>query len=273
MLIGISCKKQEIISDFDNMVIGSYLTLAKKNNTTIDFANLANSKVSIEVNSKGSAVDKVNVYVVEGASLDKTKWKLVKTVPFTEGVTLEVAATDISKAIGAIKPGNTYTLYNEVVTKDGRMFSSANMDTDFEGQAGYNQAMSWIATTTCPYDQSVFSGSFSITKDTWADYDVGELVTVNPGPGTNQITIFVYPSPAYGTNRKGVVLNVNPSTSAVTISEQIVGDYGADKDVTMQGVGTVNSCTKTITLTGLTFKLGMGGPNYGSTTYQLTLKQ
>lgn len=274
MLIGFACEKKDDAYDPDNMIIGAYLTLTKLNNATIDFADLANSTVSMQVGSKGSPVEKVNIYVSEAPTLDKTQWKLIKAVPFTEGVTLEVKATEIAAALGkAVAPGSEYALYNEAVTTDGRTFSSANIDTDFEGQAGYNMAMSWTATTTCPYDQSVFDGSFSVQKDTWADYAVGDLVEVEPGPGENKITIFVYPSPAFGTNRKGVVLNVDPATGNVTIPEQIVGDYGTDKDVTMQGSGSVNSCAGTITLTGLNFKLGMGGPAYGSGGYQLTLKK
>ncbi|HUP11910.1 MAG TPA: hypothetical protein VM187_06860 [Niastella sp.] len=269
-----SCKKENNLYDPGNIIIGSYLTLTKENNTTIDFSDLANSTVSMEVGSKGAAVEKVNIYVSETATLDKTQWKLVKSVPFTEGVKLEVKATEIATALGtAIAPGSTYSLYNEVVTTDGRVFSSANMDTDFEGQAGYNMAMSWTATTTCPYDQSVFDGSFSIVKDTWQDYAVGDLVEVKAGPGSSSITIFVYPSPAFGSNRKGVVLTVDGETGNVSIPEQIVGDYGSDKNITMQGVGAVNSCQGTITLTGLKFKLGMGGADYGTGTYQLTLKK
>jgi hypothetical protein len=252
------------------MEIGSYLTLVQENNTTIDFGDLANSMVSIEVGSKGAPVDKVNIYVSESPTIDKAQWKLLKSLPFTEGMKLEVKASEIATALGkAIEPGSTYALYNEVVTTDGRTFSSANTDTDFEGQAGYNMAMSWTATTTCPYDQSVFDGTFTIVKDTWQDYAPGDFVEVKAGPGENKITIYVYPSPAYGSNRKGVVLDVDAATGNVTIPKQVAGDYGSDKDVTMEGTGTVNSCQGTITLTDITFR-------FGSTAYegyQLTLKK
>jgi hypothetical protein len=100
---------------------------------------------------------------------------------------------------------------------------------------------------------------------------------VVPGPAANQVTIFAYPAPKYGTNRKGMVINIT-SANVVTIPEQIIGDYFAgggtfDKDITIQGGGTVNSCTKTISLTGLKFKQGMGGAAYGGGPYSLTLKQ
>ena len=128
--------------------------------------------------------------------------------------------------------------------------------------------MSWTATTTCPYDQSVFDGAFTVERDTWQDYAIGDLVKVTPGPGENKITIFVYPSPAYGSNRKCVVLDVDGTTGNVTISKQVVGDCGADKDVTMKGSGAVNSCQGTITLTNITFRFG----NSVYEGYELTLK-
>ncbi|HVG12646.1 MAG TPA: hypothetical protein VM843_06550 [Flavisolibacter sp.] len=272
LLVALSCKKKDGLYEFGNLQIGSYLTLTKTNNLTIKFDDQASSKVSIEVGSKGSPVESVNVYVVEGASLNKASWKLIKNVPFTEGMTLEVTPAQIVAALGVpLKPGGTYTMYNEVVTKDGRKFSSANMDPDFEAQAGYSMGMTWTATTTCPFDRSVFAGDFSVTKDSWADYDIGALVKVEPGPGANQITIYAYPSPAFGNNRKGVVLDVNPATSAVTIPTQVVGDYfPADKDVTMEGIGSVNSCQKLITITGI--KFGQGGSIF-ATGHSLTLKK
>jgi hypothetical protein len=270
ILIGFACKKDNRIFDTDNLGIGSYLTLTEEKNTTIDFANLANSTVSISVGSKGAAVEKVNIYISETPTIDKTQWKLLKSVPFTEGVSLEVTATEIAATLGkAIAPGSTYSLYNEVVTTDGRTFSSANLDSDFEGQAGYNMAMSWTATTTCPYDQTVFDGAFTVERDTWQDYAIGDLVEVKPGPGENKITIFVYPSPAYGSNRKGVVLDVDGTTGNVTIAKQVVGDYGGDKDVMMEGAGAVNSCQGTITLTNITFYFG----NTAYEGYELTLKK
>jgi hypothetical protein len=274
LLLGTSCKKKDHISQFENLQIGSYLTLVESINRTIKFDDQANSKVSIKVGSKGSAVESVNIFIMEGASLDKTQWKLLKNVPFTEGMTLEVTPAEIVTAIGApLKPGGTYTLYNEVVTKDGRKFSSANMDPDFEAQAGYNMAMTWTATTTCPFEQSVFEGDFSVTRDTWGDFSIGDIVKVETGPGANQITIYAYPSPAYGTNRKGVVIDVDPVTSALNIPTQIIGDYfptNTYSDITMEGVGTVNSCQKLITITGINFK--QGGASIGAG-YALTLRK
>src|SRR4029453_6770231 len=110
LLIGFSCKKEELRTDFDTLTQGAYLTLTKVNNTNIDYSALSTSTVSIQVGGKGSPIDKVNIYVATEPTLDKTHWKAVKSIPFTEGVNLDVKATEIATALGvppsALEPGN-----------------------------------------------------------------------------------------------------------------------------------------------------------------------
>ena len=49
ILAGFACSKNDSLVDPDALEIGSYLTLVKEYNTTFDYAELANSAVSIEV--------------------------------------------------------------------------------------------------------------------------------------------------------------------------------------------------------------------------------
>src|SRR5678815_1811214 len=100
LLIVFSCKKEELRTDFDTLTQGAYLTLTKVNNTNIDYSALNTSTVSIQVGGKGSPIDKVNIYVTTEPTIDKTKWKLIKAVPFSEGLNLEVKATEIAAALG-----------------------------------------------------------------------------------------------------------------------------------------------------------------------------
>ena len=256
LLIGSSCKKKDLITDFDSLTQGSYLTLQEVVNTNIDYSALNTSTVSIKVGSKGSPVDKVNVYVASAPTLDKTQWKLVKAVPFSEGVSLDVKATEIATALGLqpsqLEPGSQYTLYNEVVTKDGRTFSSVNTDADFEGQAGYNMAMHWTATVICPFTASTFSsGTFVIVTDEWGDYNAGDVVGVAAGPGANQLTLTVYPKPGAGTNQKSFPVNVNPANGVATVPNTVYGDYPGFPNLSVKTVGSSNyvfACIGTIKL-------------------------
>jgi hypothetical protein len=256
LLIVFSCKKEELRTDFDTLTQGAYLTLTKVNNTNIDYSALNTSTVSIQVGGKGSPIDKVNIYVTTEPTIDKTKWKLIKAVPFSEGLNLEVKATEIAAALGippsSLSPGNQYTLYNEVVTKDGRTFSSVNTDADFEGQAGYNMALHWTATVICPYNSAAFSsGTFVIVTDEWGDYNAGDVVGVAVGPGANQLTLTVYPKPGAGTNQKSFPVNITPANGVATVPNTVYGDYPGFPNLAVKTAGSSNyvfACINTIKL-------------------------
>lgn len=249
-----SCIKEKP-SLYQNSVVGAYLSFIGGTSASpakLEYSTIATATASIMVKNVGSPADKINIYL--GTSSDKSTWKLIKTVSFADSTTLSVTGAEIAKVLGvapsALTPGNTYTFYNEVVTKDGRLFSAANTADDFQGQNSYKMAFTWQATVFCAFNQSVFTGSFKVVKDGWQDFSVGDLVAVSPGPLATQITIIAYPAPqAGGTNRKPIILDVDPATNKVIVKKQIYGDYPpGDFDVAAQGTGTVNSCSGTISL-------------------------
>ncbi len=84
-------------------------------------------------------------------------------------------------------------------------------------------------------------------QDDWADYEIGDVITVNAGPGANQINFQGYPSPAYGNNTANTIVDVDPATGAATISKQSTGDYGGPS-AEVEGSGFVFSCTGVINL-------------------------
>jgi len=159
LLFVFSCSKKAPF--YDELGQGSYLNLVKTNNTNLNSTD-ANSTVGMVVKEYGEPVESVNLYVSTTATLDKTKWKLIKNFPYASGSELTLAATttQIATALGitqaSMNPGTTYYMYNEVVTKDGRKFSSANTSfVDLESQPGFNVALSWRATVVCPFINKV----------------------------------------------------------------------------------------------------------------------
>ena len=275
LLIGTACKKSVILGTPDELgTDGAYLTLTEQGN--IQIAPDPASSVSIKVGSVGQPVASVNIYVVRGQDLNKANWKLIKNVPFSDGVELNVTAPEIATALGVplddIKGGDVFTFYNEAVTVAGKMFSLANITTDFESQAPFNMAMQWSALGVCAFDPAPFTGNFAVNVDEWQDFAVGDVVTSQAGPGANQITLTVYPSPAFGTNRQPFIVDVDPATGAATVASQVIGDYpGFDTNLKVETVGTANfvfGCTGHIQLT-LNFT-GDGG-DYGD--YLLVLEK
>jgi hypothetical protein len=263
-VLAISCKKQDIKGDSSVLGTGAYLRLQQTIRNTIDYAARTTSSASIKVGGIGAAIDNVNIYVVAGSDLDKNNWKKVKNVPFTEGVTLEVKATEMAAALGIsvdnLVPGSSYTFYNEAITKDGRAFSLANTTTDFESQAPYQMALQWQVFVVCPFDATASAGTYHVIDDSnWNDFVPGDPITVTAGPGANQISMIAYPSPAFGSNRKPTVIDVDPATGTATIKSQVFGDYPGAPNSIIQGAGFVFSCTGVISLSN---DLTVGGDNF-----------
>jgi hypothetical protein len=90
-----SCKKGNISGDHNTLVEGAYLTLLAQGNANIDYKNIDTSTVSITVGGKGLPIQSINLYVVLGQNLNPSSWKLIKAVPFSEGVVLTVTGSEI----------------------------------------------------------------------------------------------------------------------------------------------------------------------------------
>lgn len=253
-----SCKKGDVVSDFAANGTGTYLTLVKTNNITVDYSNLATAKVSITVKEYGDPLEKIVVYVTKGSTnLNRTAWKKVKEFPYSGETTLEVTATEMATALGippsGLETGATYTFYNQGVTKTGKIHDAANTNSAYQGLSAYNMALTWSAVVICPFNPTGFPGNFEVLEDTWGDYVAGEVVTVDAATA-NTITLTAYPSPAYGSvNRKAITVNITPATGKATVTNQVYGDYPQFGiiNTTVNTVGANNwvfSCAGTVTL-------------------------
>jgi hypothetical protein len=252
VLFGVySCKKDNISGDKNNLIGGSILTLTKKINGNLDFSK-PTATVSIQVGSKGAAVTSVNVYLATGSdALDKTKWKLIKNLPFTDGMTLSASTAEIAAALApaSITPGNQYVLQNEVVTADGRKFNAVNTPSNFTSFAVYNIIFSWNATAVCAFDQAASIGTYKVVYDgDWVDFATGDLITISAGPDASSIQFLAYPSlAAGGVGRLPWIVKVDAATGAATMTTQAAGSYGS-VPAKVAATGFVFSCTGFINL-------------------------
>lgn len=263
------CAKKTISGDSANLVMGAYVTLDSTVNGILDVGN-SSSTVSIKVGkSVGSPVASINIYVATGSnSYDTTKWKFIKTVPYSSGGILSVSTAELGKALGtAAAPGNKYVLQNQFVTTDGRRFSAFNTPSTYNSFPAYNMAITWYATAVCAFTGGM-GGDYYLTRDDWDDYGASSsnpvLIpgAVVDGPGTNQISIYVYPGkPAGGVETGPMIVNVNPATGAATIVKSDIGNYGPGTETIVTGSGFVFECAGVINLT-ITFNYG--GSNYAN---------
>lgn len=273
-LIATACKKDtDLILSSDQLGTGSYLKLDSTINTNINFADINNTSVSINVSGYGEEVDSVIVFASTDNSTNRANWRRIKGFKMADNkTTLVVKATELAAALGiaptALEPGKQYTLFNEAVTKTGRRFSVQNTNSEFESAVNYKMSFRWRATVICPFVPAAAVGVYTITQDPW-DGAVGETAVVTAT--ANSITItYLYP---YATPDPGfapVTVTVNPANGSATLAKQTYGGYGPGfQNFTGQGTGFVFSCTGTITLN--VNHVSAGGTSFG--TFPITLKK
>jgi hypothetical protein len=273
--VAFSCSKTEdvVLADVNNLGRGAYVTLEKTTNLNIDYANLANAVVSIDVKPYGPLeVEKVITYVSTNNTTATTTWKKIKEFPMTAGQasTLRVTAADLATALGRqprdLAPGNQYVIFNEIITKDGKKFNIANTNGDLESNTGYRASFRWTATVVCPFEKAPFDSKiFTVVQDGWEDYVPGDQIEIKV-TGASQITLVdCYPT---GFNHKDVVVDVNAATGAATVPKVAYGSYSRTGTIySCEGGGYVFGCTGIVDLT-LTHT--GGGSNFGA--YKLKLK-
>jgi len=274
MVLLSSCEKLDVPQDVNTLGKGSYLTLTKANNLILDFSNLAGSKASIDAAQFGADQEKLTIYVAPGSpTQDRTQWKKIKEVlnDNNGNYALSVSGTEIQTAIApaAISPGNQYTMYNVITTKDGRTFDYANTATSFSGISAYNMALAWSATVVCPFVGPI-AGKYTVIQDDWVDWSPGAVVNVADGAVPNTVDISqVWPNPAFGTVVNKLTVIVDPATGAGTSTTGVVwGDYGGLASTGPGSSGFVCSCTGMFTMS---MHIVYGGADQGF--FKLILKK
>jgi hypothetical protein len=273
VLFTASCKKtgvQNPLADVENLSVGSYLTLVQNVNLNLSY-NVPTSLVSIKVDNYGADVDKINLYVVKGANSSPAVWKLIKTVSYAGAGTVlsatsQEVATALAVTVADLTPGNFYTFYNEVITKDGRKFNISNGGNALVSNSNYNASFQWQAYVTCPFSGPI-AGNYKVMQDDWADWSAGDIVAVTDGPGANQVNLSaVWPNPAYGDISSPLIVNVNPADGTAKVPST---PFGVNYPGTAVAVGAnegdvagyVFSCTGFITLT---MKVTYNGSSQGN---------
>ena len=249
------------MADVANLSVGSYITLASTVNVNLSF-NTPASTVSIKVDQYAGSgeVDKIVLYVVAGSNGNPAAWKKIKTITYTgAGTVLSATSQEIATALGvavsALTPGNFYTFYNQVVTKDGRTFDLSNTIGALENNSNYNAVFRWQAFVTCPFVGPV-GGSYRVVQDDWQDWNPGNTVMVTDGPGANQINLSaVWPNPVYGSIVNPLIVNIDPATGTAKVPLVTFAAYSPLATARGAGAsdvaGYVFSCTGVITLTML----------------------
>lgn len=276
------CKKGGINGDFSEVGTGSYVTKVAIGNIIIDYSNLGAAKVDVTVREFGSPVDKIKVFVTKGsATTNKAAWKEVKEFPYSGDTKLEVTAVQIAAALGipvtGLETGATYTLYNQVISKDGLVHDISNTGSSYYGNPNYNMLMTWQAVVVCPFNPAAWGGvganfSARVLEDGWADYSPGDIIFNIEITSATQLR-FNSMWLTDLTDTRPVLVNINAATGAATVPRQIYGDYGfyGIYDISCASSGTNNWVFSCVNLITLTLNHTTSSTNYG--TYLLRLQK
>lgn len=283
MLFASSCKKDSKNPLYDSLgKVGSYLSITETVNLNVDFA-VSTSTASIKVKQVGADIDKIDLFVVKGSSLDVSTWAFIKTVPYSgEGTELSVSNAEIAAAIGeALAPGEQYTVYTRVTTKAGDVYDLVNAGPAVESPDFYS-AFEFTVSAVAPYTGNM-AGDYTVVRDDWADYSVGNVIAaaIEDGPGANQITMHVYPNPDYGIAINPIIIDIDPATGVASVPEVEYSNYGSVSsplNYSCTGYGTdglagyVFSATGIIDLTLKHFTTGRD-PSTVTSTYRLVISK
>jgi hypothetical protein len=311
-----SCKKGDIRGINNDLgTRGSYLTLDKKIKTSIDPDHKTTDVDSIKVGFTGSAVDSVRLYVVKDKNTDSTSWSYIKTVDFPDSghAFLTVTAQEIANALyggdlDQLAAGDIYTIYNMIITKDGRHFSTANTASTYESEPAYNMAMQWGIVLACPIEtpakiNQFLTGDFQVLEDEWDDFNPNNPAnntvtlydkTTIPAAsgitlGDNQFAMLMYPSPtpdyppgSSSINRQYMIATIGPDGLGFTFEtsapdKRFIGTYvypdGSTDDQGIKGIGEVSSCNGKGKVTLHSTFFYTGGPPAGDCCYESILLQ
>ena len=191
---------------------------------------------------------------------DKSVVKTIQADITSFPTTVEVTGTQLATLFGVpIVAGDNFQIGVDLTMSNGVKFEAFPVTgnayaSGTAAQPGSSTTINYVA--VCEFDNASFNGNYVVQQDDWADFAVGDLVEVKPGTGDNEISILAYPSPAFGENRKPMIIKVDAATYEVEIDEQVIGDYfGAPPNATARGTGTVNPCGDNISLL-VTIKIG-----------------
>ncbi|WP_283421020.1 hypothetical protein [Chryseobacterium profundimaris] len=125
--------------------------------------------------------------------------------------------------------------------------------------ATFDQTYILRYTKACEFSITPFSGTYTVVKDTWQDYQPGETVILQQGPLPNQFKILANNNPYisnFSTAYMLVTVNTD-GTIAVASNEAFVYEPPTGP-LNVTGSGTVNFCTGAINISDLDFSGAAG---------------
>lgn len=277
-----SCTNDESTPNdvFNNTTQGAILRTIKVNQGTFNFFDTS-SKWSVTVeeqdNTQGELFSEIQLFATHTKNGVTATEKLVKIIPastFTKGenglprgevsATLAETLAKLGLTTGQYTTSDKISMRLVLKLTDGRTFSSTNSAGAVIGGVYFSSPFLYSVQFFCPLaNVSTFNGNYKVTADAWQDYSVGDIVPVQyvPADGLYKFRINNTNNPyLVNSSTSYIIVTVNPTNAAVTVTSNEVWNYGGGFLTTVTGSGTVGSCTGDINL-----KLNFSGSSQNQT--------
>ena len=233
---------------------------------------LFKGKVIVDLFFKGDVPPKkFDVVIMKNSNTAVTK--VYKADVTTFPVTLDITGQQLIDLFGApIADGDLFTIGVDITTQDGVVYQAfpavgAAYGTGIQNVAGgVNTSVQFLK--PCTFVSSAYAGDFTVVSDEWQDYTAGAVIPVKAVSAT-QIS-FEYKTD--GGTAKPIILTINPSNNAVTVTKQVYGNYGTDVFSAEGVAGTasaVNPCDLSLSVR---LNHSSGATAYGAFTIKLKKK-
>jgi hypothetical protein len=125
--------------------------------------------------------------------------------------------------------------------------------------ATFDQTYILQYTKSCPFSITPFSGTYTVTSDTWEDYQPGDQITVQQGPAANQFKILANNNPYISNGGTAYMLVTVATNGNVVVTSNEPFNYGGSLGaVAVSGTGKVNFCTGAIEINPINFGANSG---------------
>ena len=202
---------------------------------------------------------KVDIVVIRNDN--RANVKSIKADVTSFPASIEITGTGLTTLFDStIKQGDKFEIGADVTTINGQKFEAFPVTGNPYGADTATlpgSRFSIVYVTTCTFDKNSFNGQYTVVHNTigdadWGELKVGDLVSVRPGTGENDLVVVAYPYNTLVYPPYPMICQVNPATFEVTVPRQLIGvpmySYPYLWAEPGTGPGTVNPCGDAITL-------------------------
>ena len=272
----VSCSDEEVLNDGSKLTNGGFARFKDNVVQTIDYQGGAGALTFTVVDPNSNAV-KYKIYkvgaIIQGTDLGTVDADFVYNgFPANVSVTLEELAQLYGLTSADITYGDSFKIYAEVTTTDGKVFrgeapATTNLGATVNNTTpdllnstfGYKQAMQFNVTVACQsYDASAVLGTYAVTYDAFDEYPyaVPAGFTVECVAGDQPNTLKFVNFSNVGTD---LIVRVNTAAQTVTSDRvKIYNNFYTYGDCFAEGIaGLVFTCTGNINLK-MRYSVGAG---------------